>query len=72
MQDQDIFSDLKFRGGWGRVGNQNINNNATLTLLSETQYYYGNTLANGYFVSTVGNNQLKWETVDRMVEAALC
>ena len=64
MQDQDIFSDLKFRGGWGRVGNQNINNNATLTLLSETQYYYGNTLANGYFVSTVGNNQLKWETVE--------
>ena len=42
----------------------NINNNATLTLLSETQYYYGNTLANGYFVSTVGNNQLKWETVE--------
>ena len=64
MQDQDIFSDLKLRGGWGRVGNQNINNNATLTLLSETQYYYGNTLANGYFVSTVGNNQLKWETVE--------
>lgn len=33
-------------------------------MLSETQYYYGNTLANGYFVSTVGNNQLKWETVE--------
>ena len=28
------------------------------------RYYYGNTLENGYFVSTVGNNQLKWETVE--------
>ena len=64
MQDQKIFSDLKLRGGWGRVGNQSIDNNATLTLLSETQYYYGNTLANGYYVSTVGNKELKWETVE--------
>lgn len=64
MEDQKIFSDLKLRGGWGRVGNQNISNTATMTLLGQTQYYYGNTLTNGYFVSTVGNNQLKWETVE--------
>lgn len=65
MQDQEIFNDLKIRGGWGRVGNQNIGNNATLTLLNETQYYFGNTLTNGYYVSTVGNNQLNgklWKT----------
>lgn len=66
MQDQSLFSDLKVRGGWGRVGNQNISDNATLTLLDQTQYYFGTspTLANGYFISTVGNNQLKWETVE--------
>ncbi len=64
MQDQEIFSDLKLRGGWGRVGNQNISNNATMTLLGQAYYYYGSTLANGYYVSTVGNNQLKWETVE--------
>ncbi|WP_296258325.1 TonB-dependent receptor [uncultured Phocaeicola sp.] len=64
MQDQDIFSDLKLRGGWGRVGNQNISNNATLTLLDQTYYMYGNTIANGYFISSVGNNNLKWETVE--------
>ena len=29
MEDQEIFSDLKLRGGWGRVGNQNIANDAT-------------------------------------------
>lgn len=66
MQDQSLFSDLKVRGGWGRVGNQNIDNNATLTLLDQTQYYFGTspTLANGYFISTVGNSLLKWETVE--------
>ena len=64
MKDQEIFSDLKLRGGWGRVGNQNINNDATLTLLEQTSYMYGNTLANGYYISSVGNNNLKWETVE--------
>lgn len=64
MQDQEIFSDLKLRGGWGRVGNQNINNDATLTLLEQTYYMYGETLTNGYFISSVGNNNLKWETVE--------
>ena len=64
MQDQEIFSDLKLRGGWGRVGNQNIDNNATLTLLDQTQYAYGGTIMNGYFISSVGNNNLKWETVE--------
>lgn len=66
MQEQSLFSDLKVRGGWGRVGNQNIDNNATLTLLDQTQYYFGTspTLANGYYISTVGNDQLKWETVE--------
>ena len=64
MQDQEIFSDLKLRGGWGRVGNQNIDNNATLTLLDQTQYAYGGTITNGYFISSVGNNNLKWETVE--------
>ena len=59
MQDQEIFSDLKLRGGWGRVGNQNINNDATLTLLEQTYYMYGETL-----ISSVGNNNLKWETVE--------
>lgn len=64
MEDQEIFSDLKLRGGWGRVGNQNIANDATLTLLGQSQYYFNDVLANGYFISTVGNTNLKWETVE--------
>lgn len=64
MKNQNVFSDLKVRGGWGRVGNQNISNSATLTLLNETQYYFGDELLNGYYVSSVGNRLLKWETVE--------
>jgi TonB-linked SusC/RagA family outer membrane protein len=34
MKGQDIISDLKFRYGWGKSGNQEINNNATYALYS--------------------------------------
>lgn len=64
MQDQEIFNDLKLRGGWGRVGNQAIDNDATVTLLDQTQYAYGGSITNGYFVSSIGNTDLKWETVE--------
>lgn len=66
MKDQNIFNDLKLRGGWGRVGNQNIDNNATLTLLGQSDYVFGTTpgRVTGTMVSGVGNNNLKWETVE--------
>lgn len=66
MKDQNIFNDLKLRGGWGRVGNQNIDNNATLTLLGQSDYVFGATpgRVTGTMVSGVGNNNLKWETVE--------
>ncbi len=66
MQDQKIFNNLKLRGGWGRVGNQGIDNNATLTLLNQADYVFGSTPGRvpGSTVSSVGNNQLKWETVE--------
>ncbi|NMA72933.1 MAG: TonB-dependent receptor [Bacteroidales bacterium] len=66
MEDQKIFNNLKLRGGWGRVGNQGIDNNATLTLLNQADYVFGSTPGRvpGSMVSSVGNNQLKWETVE--------
>lgn len=66
MEDQELFSDLKLRGGWGRVGNQGIDNDATLTLLGQADYVFGSSPIRvpGTMVSGVGNNQLKWETVE--------
>ena len=66
MKDQEIFNNLKLRGGWGKVGNQSIDNDATLTLLDEADYVFGSsqTRAVGTYVSSVGNNLLTWETVE--------
>lgn len=66
MQGQELFDNLKLRGGWGRVGNQDIPNDATLTLLGQADYVFGKTpdRVSGTMVSSVGNNTLKWETVE--------
>ncbi len=66
MQDQDLFSNLKLRAGWGRVGNQNIDSNAYLTLIGAADYVYGSNADRyiGTAVSSVGNTTLKWETVE--------
>lgn len=66
MQDQKIFSNLKLRGGWGRVGNQNIDNSATITTLANANYVFGSTPDRvvGTILNSVGNNTLKWETVE--------
>ncbi|MBS5110126.1 MAG: TonB-dependent receptor [Phocaeicola vulgatus] len=66
ISESFIFSNLKLRGGWGRVGNQNIDNDATLTLLGQSDYVFGTApgRVSGTMVSGVGNNLLKWETVE--------
>lgn len=60
------LSQLKFRAGWGQVGNQNINNNALLTTLGRAIYVYGadEALEVGAAPATVGNPDLRWETVE--------
>ncbi len=54
LSDVDWLSNLKLRGSWGQVGNQEIDNYTFLTLISQT----------GGIVSTdrFGNPDLKWET----------
>ncbi|MDO5637288.1 MAG: TonB-dependent receptor [Myroides sp.] len=66
MQEQEIFSNIKLRTGWGRVGNQNIANSAYLTLIGQSDYVFGITpIRNiGTSVSSVGNTGLQWETVE--------
>lgn len=66
MQDQTVFNNLKIRAGWGRVGNQNIDNSAYLTTLTSSDYVFGSTpgRVTGTTISSVGNNTLKWETVE--------
>ena len=64
LKDVDWLSQGKLRLGWGRVGNQQISNSATLTLLGSADYVFGGDRQIGTTVSSVGNNTLKWETVE--------
>ncbi len=54
MENVDWLSNLKLRGGWGLLGNQEIDNYAYLTLISQTD---GKVVVNRY-----GNEDLRWET----------
>ncbi len=66
MQNQNVVSNLKLRLGWGRVGNQNIDSDAYLTLIGTGDYVFGSSADRnlGTAVSTVGNSMLRWETVE--------
>jgi len=54
MKDVNWISNLKLRAGWGKLGNQEIDNYAYLTLISQTD---GKVVVNRY-----GNEDLKWES----------
>ena len=64
MKTQNLFQNLKFRAGWGRVGNQEIDPNAFLNLIDHSDYVYNGKRFVGTSISQVGNSSLKWETVE--------
>lgn len=64
MKKQNIVNDLKLRLGWGKVGNQNIDNSAYLSSIGTMRYVLGNQVVVGSQVSGIGNQKLKWETVE--------
>jgi len=54
MQNDGMISDLKLRASIGKLGNQEIDNYAFLTLLRRS--------GDQYLISRYGNPDLKWET----------
>lgn len=66
MKNQKVFDDIKILAGWGKVGNQNIDNSAYLSSIGTTTYVFGGTPNRiiGSTVSGIGNTNLKWETVE--------
>ncbi|MBL4560186.1 MAG: TonB-dependent receptor [Labilibaculum sp.] len=66
VSDVNWLSQLKLRGGWGQVGNQDIDNDALLTTLGRTIYVFGvdREVDLGMAPTSVGNPNLKWETVE--------
>lgn len=62
MPEADFISSLKLRVGWGTTSNQGIAPYSTLGGLSTNFYNYGATNVTGYFVSSLPNPNLKWES----------
>lgn len=63
MKSITVVNDLKIRGGWGQVGNDQIGNYAWVGLVgSGTNYPFGGVLLPGTNTSTIENKSLKWET----------
>ncbi len=67
----DWVSSLKLRAGWGRIGNQNIDNYIYQNLLSSNiqySYLFGNgsaqQLFQGLTAVKMGNADVKWETTE--------
>lgn len=62
--ENDVFSLLKLRVGWGKIGNQSIPSNAYSTMLRNNAYYNfgGNLLTPGYSIAKAGNPNVTWET----------
>lgn len=69
LQDVNFLNDLKFRFGFGTIGNNRIDDYLYLsTFSSNGRYYYGlnNTAIIGYYQTSLPNELLQWEsTVNR-------
>ncbi len=57
---------LKLRVGYGVTGNQSIPANATRGSLASNRYNYGDENVLGYFVSTLPNQNLRWEATKQV------
>lgn len=63
MKDQQLFTFLKLRGSWGRIGNDNIASNLyILTANSGLLYFFNGVPTLGTNLADIKDRNLKWET----------
>ena len=64
LKDNGIVTNLKLRGSWGQLGNQNINTYyaASDILATGSNYIFGGTYTPGVAVTTLTNKSVSWET----------
>jgi TonB-linked SusC/RagA family outer membrane protein len=66
MDDMRWLSDLKVRGGWGMVGNDQIPGYAYLGRVGlGANYPIGGEILPGNYPSSIENNDLKWEATEQ-------
>lgn len=66
MANQDLFSSLKLRVSWGITGNTAIDPYGTRSLLSRTDYQFGDSPAFGFRPDQISNPNLEWEKSEQV------
>jgi TonB-linked SusC/RagA family outer membrane protein len=65
MKDQTLFSNLKLRGSFGSVGNDNIGSSLFYSLARQNiPYYFGGQPVQGIALDDVTDRDIKWEITD--------
>ncbi|MFT3949750.1 MAG: TonB-dependent receptor [Agriterribacter sp.] len=64
MKDIDFINDLKIRGGYGELGNQNSLSNYAFanSITRNLNYVFGDNVNQGQAATSMGNPKLKWES----------
>src|SRR5690606_19998842 len=63
LSDGAVLSDLKFRGSWGQLGNQNIGLDRFRSIYNLNQrYQFGGNVVSGSAITQAGNPNISWET----------
>jgi TonB-linked SusC/RagA family outer membrane protein len=64
-----FINDIKFRAGWGQIGNSSIPVNyayiSQVSSAAANRYIFGEQVVTGYFLSRIGNPDISWETTDQ-------
>lgn len=62
LRGNKVIDELKLRGSFGTVGNQEIGDYKALATYGTVRSYFGNTGVTGYVRNNLENPDLKWET----------
>jgi TonB-linked SusC/RagA family outer membrane protein len=66
LKDSKVISNLKLRGSWGLLGNDNIDPNLFITTASlNLPYFYNNGLILGTAIQDIKDPNLKWERTEQ-------
>lgn len=67
MKDQDLFQNIRIRGGYGVTGSQAVGSYATYSPLRGMGFYWGgSSIQSGYISQIGGNPNLKWESTKQL------
>ena len=68
IQNLDVFESLKFRGGWGQIGNHGINPYGTLSNYGVSSLYGNASGGTNVAIALLGlsNPDLTWETTEQL------